>query len=87
MVEQLGLGLIEEIVVSTASGPMTTRRFGGALVAIGGRRATVDCIELARGCRPLLGAIPMENLGIELDLKNRRLRFLPDSGPDTYLTA
>jgi hypothetical protein len=34
----------------------------------------------------LLGVFPLEMLGIELDLRNQRLRVLPSESGDTYLT-
>jgi hypothetical protein len=30
--------------------------------------------------------VPLEMLGLELDLKNQRLKVLPDDTRDTYLT-
>lgn len=42
---------------------------------------------LAEGTRPLLGVVPLGMLGLEPDLKNQRLRVLPDTGPDTYILA
>ncbi|MGB7709758.1 MAG: aspartyl protease, partial [Microcoleus sp.] len=38
------------------------------------------------GKTPLLGVIPMEVLGIEVDLKNQRLKVLSDGPTETYLT-
>lgn len=46
-----------------------------------------DCVELPGGADPLLGLIPLEDLGLEPDLKNQRLRVLPAEGKDTYLTV
>jgi hypothetical protein len=46
----------------------------------------VDVEELPGGMNPLLGVIPLEALGIELDLKNQRLIILPISPTQTYLT-
>jgi len=31
--------------------------------------------------------LPLEELGIELDLQNHRIVILPDRGRDTYLSA
>lgn len=41
---------------------------------------------IAGGSRPLLGVIPLEALGIELDWQNQRLKVLPDGPTETYLT-
>ncbi|MCC3639040.1 MAG: aspartyl protease, partial [Microcoleus sp. PH2017_37_MFU_D_B] len=47
-----------------------------------------DCLELPEGVAAvLLGVIPMEELGLEPDLKNRRLRVLPMNNQQTYLMA
>lgn len=35
----------------------------------------------------LLGVIPLETLGLELDLRNQRFILLPDYGPETYISA
>lgn len=43
-------------------------------------------MELPGSEDPLLGLIPLEDLGLELDLKNQRLKLLPAEGKDTYLT-
>ena len=51
-----------------------------------GREGTFECLELPGGMNPLLGVIPLEALGIELDLKNQRLVILPISPTQTYLT-
>jgi predicted aspartyl protease len=86
LVEALGLELTEEVQVATASGYAAARLFSGAEIEYAGRRRTVDALELPGGDRVLLGAVPMEVLGVEPDLANRRLRLLPDHGPQTYLT-
>ncbi len=88
MVEQLGLDLIREVTVETATGPTMARIFGGGLLNVDGRSGLTEVLELpAGGEAPLLGVIPLESLGIELDLQNERLRLLPDHGPGTYYTA
>jgi hypothetical protein len=43
-------------------------------------------LELPGGRDALLGVVPLEVLGIELDLKNQQLKVLPDTSADTYLT-
>lgn len=44
------------------------------------------CWALTGGQNPLLGVIPLEALGIELDWQNQRLVLLPISLTQTYLT-
>lgn len=51
-----------------------------------GREGTFECLELLGGDNALLGVIPLEALGIELDLKNQKLKVLPEESVDTYLT-
>ena len=77
----------DTVRLETANGEVVTRVFRNAQVSLLGRDTTGMCVELPAGSRPLLGAIPMESMGIEPDLANRTLRLLPDSGPDGYIMA
>lgn len=54
-----------------------------ARLTLHGRTGTFECMGLAEGTRPLLGVVPLGMLGLEPDLKNQRLRVLPD----TYMLA
>jgi len=51
-----------------------------------GREGTFECLEVPGGSDPLLGVIPLEALGIELDLQNQQLKVLPMNSSQTYLT-
>jgi hypothetical protein len=51
-----------------------------------GREGTFECLELPGGRDPLIGVIPLEALGLELDLQNQTLKVLPSESLDTYLT-
>jgi hypothetical protein len=51
-----------------------------------GREGTFECLELPGGRSSLLGVIPLEALGIELDLQNQIFKTLPISPTQTYLT-
>ena len=87
LIAQLGLPLVREAPVRTATGIEIRRIFRHALVRFEDRDVEGYCVELPAGSPPLLGAIPMEGMGIEPDLQNRRVRKLP-LGPDgTYITA
>ena len=86
IVKQLGLSLLKEVDVEMASGIGKARIFQDAKISLLGREGTFECLELPGGANPLLGVIPLEALGIELDLKNQRLFTLPISPTDTYLT-
>lgn len=51
------------------------------------RETNCECIELPDDTQPLLGVIPLEAMGIELDLQSQKLRFLPYDLLSTYLTV
>ncbi|WP_017306325.1 aspartyl protease family protein [Spirulina subsalsa] len=82
----LGLKLLKEVDVATANGFSKARIFQDAKIALMGREGTFECLELPGGRDPLLGVIPLEALGIELDLQHQQLRLLPDESRETYLT-
>lgn len=87
IITQLGLTLVGEIDVKTAVGIRKVRIFEGVKLSVEGREGRYDCLELPEGQDPLLGLIPLEDLGLEPDLKNQRLRVLPAEGKDTYMTV
>jgi clan AA aspartic protease len=86
VISKLGLKLLKEVVVETATGISQARIFQDAKISLLGREGTFECLELPEGRTPLLGVIPLEALGIELDLKNQCLKILPISPTETYLT-
>ena len=81
----LGSTVLREVSVETALGDSTVRIYQGISLTVEGRTATIDCMELPRGRRPLLGVYPLEVLGIEIDLKNERLSLLPEDSEHSYL--
>lgn len=85
-IRQLGLGLLKEVDVATANGFSKARIFRDASINLLGREGTFECLELPGGRDPLLGVIPLEALGIELDLRYQKLKVLPETSMDTYLT-
>jgi predicted aspartyl protease len=85
IVAQLGLTMAGEVEVKTAVGARKVRVFKGVSLSVEGREGTFDCVELPESEDPLLGLIPLEDLGLEPDLQNQRLRLLPNQGKDTYL--
>ncbi len=87
MIDQLGLHAVGEVTVSTAAGLRTARIYEDAKITIEGRTGTFECVALPEGTEPLLGVIPLERLGLELDLQNQRLVVLPDRGRRTYILA
>jgi clan AA aspartic protease len=86
VIEQLGLEILREVDVETAVGISKARIFQDAKIALLGREGTFECLELPGGRSPLLGVIPLEALGIELDLQKQSLKILPISPTQTYLT-
>jgi predicted aspartyl protease len=87
IIELLGLEPAREVRLAIATGYVTWTVYEGARVECEGRSSIVEALALPGGHRVLLGAIPMEIMGLEPDLKNGCLRVLPDQGNDTYLTA
>ena len=86
VISQLGLDLLKEVIVETAAGLSAARVYQDAKISILDREGTFECLELPGGRDPLLGVIPLEALGIELDLQTRALKTLP-VGPDrSYMT-
>ena len=86
IISQLGLIQVGERDVETSAGIKKGRIFADAQIIVEGREGRFDCLELPAGVSAvLLGVIPMEELGLEPDLKNRRLRVLPMNNQQTYL--
>ncbi|WP_445637808.1 Aspartyl protease [Nostoc sp. DSM 114161] len=86
VISQLGLVQGGEAQVETAAGVEQGRIFRDVELSIGERQGTFDCLELTEVPYPLLGMRPMEVLGLEPDLKNRKLRVLPMNSEQTYLS-
>jgi clan AA aspartic protease len=86
VIARLGLRILKQVVVETATGISEARIFQDAKISLCGREGTFECLELPEGKTPLLGVIPMEALGIEVDLKNQKLKVLSDGPTETYLT-
>ena len=85
-IAKLGLEILKEVDVSTATGISKARIFQDAKISLCDREGTCECLELPGGRDALIGVIPLEALGLELDLKHRRLKVLPTESSDTYLT-
>ena len=87
VIADLGLAMDREVAVKTATGYQTRRIFRDAIVDFEDRRTQCECIELPIGMPPLLGAIPMEGLGVEPDLQQRRPRKLRMDLSGSYIMA
>ena len=85
IIAQLGLTLVGEIQGNTAIGARQFRLFKDVTIAVAGREGRYDCVELPAGEEPLLGLIPLEDLGLEPDLRNQRLIVLPAEGMQSYI--
>ncbi len=86
IIATLGLKLLKSVDVATANGFSQARIFQDARINLLGREGTFECLELPGGRDPLLGVIPLEALGIELDLQRQTLKVLPEASMDTYLS-
>lgn len=87
VIEKLGLKQTATIDAKTATGIETLKVFKGLQLSVEGREGRYDCVELPAGQTPLLGLIPLEDLGLDPDLQNQKLRHLPVKGKETYLTV
>ena len=85
-IARLGLRLLKEVSVATAMGIGTARIFQDAKISIFDREGTFECLELPGGGDPLLGVIPLEALGLAVDVQQQVLRSLPVGPEKTYLT-
>ncbi len=87
IIQKLGLKQNATIDAQTAVGLQTLNVYEGLLLNVEGREGSYNCVELPAGQTPLLGLIPLEDLGLDPDLQNQRLRHLPTRGKETYLTV
>ncbi|WP_392531082.1 aspartyl protease family protein [Nostoc sp. C117] len=85
IISQLGLVQGGKAQVETAAGVQQGRIFQDVELSIGERQGTFDCLELTEVPYALLGVTPMEVLGLEPDLKNRKLRILPMNTERRYV--
>lgn len=86
-IESLGLVRGSSTAVETTAGIQQGWIFRDVDLEISGRRGTFDCLELTSVNYPLLGVTPMEILGLEPDLQNQKLRVLPMTSEQTYLSV
>ncbi|WP_238360898.1 retroviral-like aspartic protease family protein [Iningainema tapete] len=86
VIAKLGLELLREVNVATATGIAKAKIFQDAKITICDRSGTFECLELSGESDALIGVIPLEALGLEPDLRNQTLKVLPDQTADTYLT-
>ncbi len=83
---EAGLSFGGEASVETTAEVQKGRIFRDVELCFEDRQGTFDCLELTDVPYALLGVTPMEVLGLEPDLKNRKLRVLPMNSEQTYLS-
>ncbi|MEN8447756.1 MAG: retroviral-like aspartic protease family protein [Cyanobacteria bacterium J06555_13] len=86
LIEKLGLKQTGTIDAQTAVGPHTVQVYEGLELIVEGRQGRYDCVEIPAGQTPLLGLIPLEDLGLNPDLQAQKLIHLPTTGKETYMT-
>ncbi len=84
IIAQLGLPFDKEIETKTAAGVKKARLFDKLRLTIEGRKGVFNCLELPGGQDPLIGVIPLEDLGLRPDLKAQKLIVLPEEGENIY---
>jgi clan AA aspartic protease len=84
VIQQLGLDPLKQVLTSTAAGYQHATVYQDAKVSLQGREGVFQALELPGGENPLLGVIPMEELGVEIDLQKQELRLLPMEVGNTY---
>src|SRR4028119_775741 len=82
VIARLGLKILKQVVVETATGISEARIFRDASISLCGREGSFECLELPEGRDALIGVIPLEALGLEPDLRNQTLRVLPSESVD-----
>jgi predicted aspartyl protease len=86
-IRQPGLKYMKTFAVSTVTGNSERKIYQNVKVKLLERETICECIELPDGSQPLLGVIPLEAMGIELDLQSQKLKFLPLDLLSTYMTV
>jgi clan AA aspartic protease len=87
VIAQLGLPALGQVRAKTAAGTRRVQRYEDAKVRLLGREGTFTCVELPTGTPALLGQIPLEELGLEPNMREQRLQVLPLDTDDTYITV
>ena len=60
-----------------ADGTEISMEIGAAVIEFMGERTAATMIFGSEGIEPILGVIPLESVGIEVDPRNQRLKRLP----------
>lgn len=78
IVARLKLPFLRNAVAETATGHHIVRIFGEARTSLMGRGTVTECVELPEGAPPLLGVLPLEQMGIEPNLRDEILELRPE---------
>ncbi|MBN2543487.1 hypothetical protein JXI42_11540 [bacterium] len=80
LIEKLKLVEVGKVRARTADGGLHLFRVMGVVeVSVNGRAAQVRVVELPRGAKPLLGAIPLEEMDLLISVQERKLIPNPES--------
>jgi len=78
LVAQLGLTDSRNAVAEIPTGHELIRVFRGVHLTLMGRSTITECVELPEGASPLLGVLPLEQMGIEPNLREEILELRPE---------
>lgn len=80
MIQQLGLEPVVRKRVTSSNGPAEAWLYSSVRLTIQDRFCTVDVLEVPDGVPPLIGQIPLEQLDLVVDPRDRRLIGNPAHG-------
>lgn len=80
MIKQLGLKPVVQKKVTSSGGLVEAWLYSSVRLTIQDRFCTVDVLEVSDDVPPLIGQIPLEQLDLVVDLRNRRLMGNPAHG-------
>ena len=77
-IAELGLTVLREVMSNDKDGIKPMRVFQDAKIFLGDRVGVFQCLELPEGNLPMLGRIPMLELGLGVDSLTNELVLLPE---------
>lgn len=86
IIQKLGLKQTGMIDAHTATSIRPVQVYEGLELTVEGRTGRYSCLELPAGTTPLLGWLPLKDLGLNPDLQAQKLIHLPTTGKETYMT-
>jgi clan AA aspartic protease len=85
LIDKLGLRLLKEMLMDTATGSIRRRIFKNARLTIMGRSCPIDVVEVASKHQALVGYLPLEALDLAVDPKAGKVTFNPEHGDEMIL--